>query len=961
MIKEYDLSGVWAFALDAEKKGIEDSFFQKKLADTITLPSTTAMSKKGEVNTKKEEGCLTVVNPFEGYAWFRKEITIQPEDLGKKLILFLERTRLTKVWVDGIYVGEGDSLTTPHYYDLSKYVTKENFALTVMVSNTDYPTKGGHLTSPDTQTNWNGITGRMELQVFQEIYIHKVQTFSDIDKKAFQIRMLIENETKNTLQTKYEILAEERYLTEENKIKKGSHHVLHSYAVTVQPGENKVTLEFSLGEEAKLWSEFNPTCYEITIKNLENGETKKILTGLRIFGTDGYHFTINGEKTFLRGKHDGLIFPLTGAAPTTVEEWIRVLRISQSYGINHYRFHTCCPPEAAFTAADLLGMYFQPELPFWGTLTDESYENHNEIEQQYLIHEGDRMLDQYGNHASYVMMSLGNELWGSKEKMGEILRRYKAKDPRPLYTQGSNNFQHAPVILPEDDFFSGVRFSKTRLFRGSYGMCDAPLGHVQTTMPGTYKDYDDVILPKQVEGNKEISEKKTIEIQYGTGTKTVEMEEESEELISQIPVISHEIGQYAMYPNFEERKKYTGVVRAENFTIFKERLEEKGLGDLAGKYFEATGKFAVACYKEELEAAFATHNLAGFQLLDLQDFSGQGTALVGILDAFMDSKGMVTTKEWRSFCNDEVLLARIPTYIYKATEEVCAEIAISYYKNTTFQGKAVEWELLANQQVVTKGTLAINVKVEGVTKLGTITMHMPMVRHVQKMQLHLYVEHTNLDKSYDLWCYPIQENPLVHREDLLTDSCITCGDKKVWITRNYERMSSLLEEGANVLYLPEKVVKSIEGFYCADFWCYPMFRSISQWMKKPEPIGTMGLLNEQKHKALEMFPCELYSTPQWYHIISHADLAILDDTAHDYRPIVQMIDNIERNHKLGLLFEANVNKGKVMICTSRLYEIFEHIEVQQFTESLLHYMFSEQFIPDKELTQDELYSIFFSE
>ena len=70
----------------------------------------------------------------------------------------------------------------------------------------------------------------------------------------------------------------------------------------------------------------------------------------------------------LRGKHDGLIFPKTGYAPTDVNEWLRVLGIAKSYGINHYRFHTCCPPDAAFTAADLLGIYMEPELPFWGTI-----------------------------------------------------------------------------------------------------------------------------------------------------------------------------------------------------------------------------------------------------------------------------------------------------------------------------------------------------------------------------------------------------------------------------------------------------------------------------------------------------------------------------------------------------------------------------------------------------------------
>lgn len=957
MIKKYNLSGLWDFELDGSKVGIETALYQAKLKDTITLPSTTALSKKGKVNTNREDGFLTEVYPFEGYAWYSKEVTISSNDIGKKIVLFLERTRLTKVWVNGVYVGEQDSLSTPHTYDLTEYIKEETFALTVLVSNTDYPTKGGHLTSPDTQTNWNGITGRLELQVYNQVYVNKVQVYSDIESKAFRLHITVENETNNTTTSTFMVKAVEKYLDEQDVIQSGNQLSEESYSINLNPGENIIDLTYIIGEKAKLWSEFSPICYEIEITNVENEEVMTVFTGLRKFSSEGYHFSINGTKTFLRGKHDGLVFPLTGAAPTTVEEWIQVLKISKSYGINHYRYHTCCPPEAAFTAADLLGIYMQPELPFWGTLTDETYENHNEEEQQYLIREGERMLENYGNHASYVMMSLGNELWGSKERMGEIIQNYRKRDPRPLYTQGSNNFQHAPVIIPEDDFFSGVRFSKTRLFRGSYGMCDAPLGHVQMTMPGTCKDYDDIILPKETDVSNTATTKKTIEIQYGTGTKTVEMDEESKELVPHIPVISHEIGQYAMYPNFKEMDKYTGVLKARNFEIFRERLEEKGLGDLANQYFEATGKLAVACYKEELEAAFASGNLAGFQLLDLQDFPGQGTALVGILDAFMESKGLVTANEWRSFCNDEVILARIPTYVYQAGEEVTARVKLSYFKDKAFAANEIMWEVLTEEQIIAKGAVEVDREVSGLTDLGTVKFTMPMAKTITKMKLHLFVQGTSIEKNYDLWCYPIITNPLLTKEDLEKESYLEQNGKKVWITRELNRASKLLDEGKNVLYLPKKVTKSIEGFYCSDFWCYPMFRSISESMKKPEPIGTMGLLNNQNHEALKQFPCDFYSTPQWYHIVSHADMAILDDTKADYRPIVQMIDNIERNHKLGLLFEAKVKKGNLMVCTSRLDEIFEHIEVQHFAQSIVKYMFSDSFKPEKILQIEELKEI----
>ena len=226
----------------------------------------------------------------------------------------------------------------------------------------------------------------------------------------------------------------------------------HIENIPFPAGTSVYEYEYFLGEDAQLWSEYNPVIYRLTLEIEGTGEKTSTISGLREFSASGMEFCINGTPVFLRGKHDGLVFPLTGAFPTDVEEWINVFKIAKSYGINHYRYHTCCPPEAAFTAADLMGIYMEPQLPFWGTMTAPGDDGHNEEEQQYLIDEGFRMLDTYGNHASYCMMSLGNELWGSKERMATIIRGYKDVDSRHLYTQGSNNFQHTPVILPEDDF-----------------------------------------------------------------------------------------------------------------------------------------------------------------------------------------------------------------------------------------------------------------------------------------------------------------------------------------------------------------------------------------------------------------------------------------------------------------------------------------------------------------------------
>lgn len=964
MIKTLDLAGSWNFAMDAVKEGIDNKQYLNVPADTITLPGTISQAQKGTPSDVRETGFLTDPYLFEGYAWYSKEITLEDEDMDKIIYLYLERTRMTKVWLDDTFVGKFDSLNTPHNYELTKHITKKQFRLTILVSNVDYPTKGGHLTSPDTQTNWNGIIGEIALHIFEPVHITNVKTYPDVDTKS----VLVTFDTINRTDTEKNVhLTAKAFLTDIN----GDTGVTTQempISILFPVGEANASISYALGEDAALWSEYSPVTYRLELTTNDSAEKTVTSFGLRKFSTTETEFLINGTPTFLRGKHDGLIFPMTGAVPTTVEEWIRVMKISKSYGINHYRFHTCCPPEAAFTAADYLGIYMEPQLPFWGTMTAPGDENHNEEEQQYLITEGYRMMEAFGNHASYCMMSLGNELWGSKERMAEIIRNYKETDSRHLYTQGSNNFQHTPVLLPEDDFYVGVRFSKNRLIRGSYGMCDAPLGHIQWDEPSTTHNYDEEIYPTNIE-NTSSNDSEEIEIQYGTGVKKVKAAKGEGVLLPHIPVVSHEIGQFAVYPNFREIDKYTGVLKARNFEVFREHLDEKGMLDQADDFFYTSGKLSVQCYKEELEAAARTKRLAGYQILDIQDFSGQGTALVGILDAFMDSKGHVTPEEWAGYCSDGILLAQFDSYIHTNGETFSSAMAIRYYNPKKLTGKSLHWELSniakdalnTGALIATEGTpvasgdIAIPDGAFGLVELGNADITLPEGGDAAVYTLTLTVPGTAMKNTYELYCYPPKRSSL----NINTVSNICQNGTHLFLTQDFEEANALLQQGKRVLYLPNEVKESLEGFYCTDFWCYPMFRDICEWMKKPVAVGTMGLLIQTEHPALKDFPTHKYATPQWYQLVSNADCAILDDaTDKAYRPIVQMVDNFERNHKLGILFEGKVGEGSLMICTSRLSAIADRTEVKQFTQSLLDYLTSDAFAPADTLDMDKLRNVF---
>ncbi|MCR5122131.1 MAG: beta-glucuronidase, partial [Ruminococcus sp.] len=875
MTDRIDLSGEWRASLDENRTGTAPEYDCR-----ITLPGTTALAGLGRLNERRETSYLTEEYPFEGDAWFSREVDLSPAS-GKTALLYLERTRMTELSIDGELIGRRDSLSAPHVYDISRFADGVH-KLEIKVTNTGYPTKGGHLTSPDTQTNWNGITGEISVRIYDSVYAEEVRVTPLFAEKSFRIFAKIKDAESGRAT-----------VSAVSFNGKGKPHEPPSLTAVFTGGELLCTLP--LGNDARVWDEYSPELYRISVTI--GGDTTTVTAGLREFAASGRHFTINGRRTFLRGRHSALLFPKTGCAPTDLESWLRDMEICKSYGINHVRFHTCCPPEAAFEAADRLGIFLEPELPFWGTIYAPGEEGFDEREQNFLIAEGFRMLAEYGNHPSFVMMSLGNELWGSAERLGSMISAFRRFDSRHLYTQGSNNFQFAPRILPEEDFFVGVRLSRERLLRGSYAMCDAPLGHVQTEKPSTMHNYDDALSPADTASEHQSGGE--VQIQFGTGTKTVKADGTDGVLIPEIPVITHEIGQYETFPDFDEIEKYTGVLKARNLEIFREKLESAGLLHLARDYFEASGALAVQCYKEELEAAFRTEGLAGFQLLDLQDFTGQGTALVGVLDAFMDEKGICSPEHWRQFGGDAVIMAEFPDYCLQGGSEFSAEIRLANFR-PGIAGKRFSAKLICrcgNVKAEISGTVPAG---EHVT-LGRIETVLPSPDEPKRFRLELSVEETDISNSYELFVFP--KEPTEPPEGLVFGEINSAAEK-------------LLAEGRTILLarLPEQT-RSVEGFYCTDFWCYPMFRSISQSLDRPEPVGTMGLLIDDRHPALAGFPTKTYSEPLWYSAVTGSRSEIISDLPNraEINVIVRTIDNFETNRDLALMYEYPCGGGKVLV------------------------------------------------
>jgi hypothetical protein len=882
-----NLAGQWRFALDTNNTGVKDKWFEKTLDDAIQLPGTTDEYHKGKLNNAHETSHLTRVYTFAGSAWYQQDINIPAEWTNKHITLFLERTKNSRLWVDGNGLGSQNSLVAPHIYSPGP-LSAGRHQLTLRINNSEYPPVGDpHQISDQTQTNWNGVIGKIGLIATDPLYIDDVQVYPDVAAKTINARVTIINTTG--------LLANSTLTFNVNR----QDGALQGKPVSIAfPAGDKpaiVEVNYPLGDKAQYWDEFSPVLYKLDVAFDASSAVKRysdsreITFGLRNFKAKGTQFNINGKTRFLRGKHDACVFPLTGYPPMTVAGWLKVFNIAKSYGINHYRFHTWCPPEAAFEAADQAGIYMEPELPNWANFGEPNHDN-------FCLAEGERLLKTFGNHPSFVMLALGNELDGKQELMSPVVRQLRLLDSRHLYAQGTNNW--FGMVDPNDDFWVSwqVRWQK---IRGSYAAVDTPLGHIQVGPPGTEKDY-------------------TREIKGIT-----------------VPVISTEIGQYQVYPDYREIDKYTGVLRARNFEIFRDRLKQNGMLDQADDFFRASDALAVLCYREDIEAALRTPGFGGFQLLDLQDFPGQGTALVGILDAFMDSKGLIAPAQWRQFCSETVPLVRMSKYTWTAGETFKAKTQVAHFGSSDINDAVGVWSLQNSKgdtlasgrfpaQNISQGTLA---------SVGDINIPLKGIASPAKLMLTFAIEGTKFTNSYNIWVYP--------------DKIDTSADNVI-VSRKYDDAArEALNVGKSVLLMPgpNDINNSLPGMFASDFWNYGMFKKLAEEKKKPVAPGTMGILCDPNHPALADFPTEFHSNWQWFNLLQNSRTMILDAMPVGYRPIVQVVDNCERAKKLGNIFEVKMGKGKLLVCSINLPAMQDKPEARQLLHSLLRYMNSDRFVP----------------
>ncbi len=910
-IEKIDLSGEWDFGYGETK--VYD--------DVINLPGSMLTNGKGrevdadtkwtgslydlsyyhrdDMATYRQKGnikfpfFLTPDKEYVGNAFYRRYVDVPEDWKGRRVELLLERPHIeTCLYVNGDSVGHDMSLSTPHLYDVTKYLQygKRNEIELKVYNGIENVCVGqdSHSVTDQTQGNWNGVVGEILLRSKpSDTYIKKVRIFPDVAKKRAIVKVIygssvgvgkIDNATATALDADGgEVFAAE---------------VKRSVGDTIE-------FAINMGERMKTWDEFSPSLYRLEVKI--GSDSVSTTFGMRDIKVSGRNIEINGRPVYMRGTVENCCFPLTGYPPTDTESWDRIFSKCKEYGINMMRFHSYCPPDAAFEAADKAGIYLQPEGPSWP--------NHGVKLKAgmsidgYLIEESKRIIDSYGHHPSFVMMAAGNEPAGDwveycKEWVGEM----KAYDPTKIYCGASVGGGWAWDYGSEYHVKGGGRglvWSKR--------------------MPSSDDDYSsDMELPRNFKP---------------TPAHPVNTE----------PILAHEQGQWCVFPDFREISQYTGPYKARNFEIFKDLLNAGGMGEMAGKFLNASGRLQALCYKYEIERNLRTPGYSGFQLLGLNDYSGQGTALEGVLNVFWNEKGYISSSEWRQFCSQVVPLARFPRFVFSSCDTISVPIEIMNAGPSPIDSVLVRYRIKGDDgSVLAHGVFdAGEVPIGKNFSVGAINAGFGMVAVPTRYSLNVSIPGKGAN-SWEFWVYP-EENA-----DVCPDNIYMADSLDSRALEILGQGGSVLIEAAGKVSLGSDIVQH----YLPVFWN-------TSWFKMRPPHTTGAYIDKSHPLFGHGFPTDDWGNLNWWELLNRAQVMNLLELPASYQSPVQPIDTWHVSRKLGMILEANVLNGKLFMTTIDISsDLDKRIVARRMRNAIISYMSSEDFNPTISISPDVVNNFF---
>ena len=891
------LIGDWTVSLEDSRDIKHSSLQWGKRHGHIELPSSLAEQGFGMETAGSKFGNLTATHEFIGIARYQKEIHIPEMWEYKHISLFLERVLWqSRVLIDGVELSTQDALGTPHIHPLG-HLSAGKHTLEVLVNNDMIYNIGdkGHAYGEYTQTIWNGIVGRIELQAKDPVHLTTLQTFPLYDQDALRIDVGIFSDRRIDGTVVFHIVDLH-----------GKQILSRKVECDLTPGPNQLEVLIELEGRLDEWTEFDPNVYVLeasldaeNFQDLTNTEF-----GFLKVSHDGTKILINNQPIFLRGNLDCVHFPITGYPSTKIEDWLRIFNTYKDFGFNHVRFHSWCPPEAAFKAANRVGIYIQTEGSIWidwWMSEDMKVRGRPEMDTRghppglgldprrdsFVVAEMHRVVDTYGNHPSFIMFCIGNELGNSDfDQMGEWISDLKTKDPRRLYSVST-----ARKITDFDDYMVTHYIPELGRTRG-------------LNNAGTNWDFEEVYSKMD------------------------------------IPIIAHEIGQWPVYPSWKEISKYSGVLRARNFEEFRQMAYRNGIEDQAESFQKASGALNQIMYKYEIESFLRTASCAGVQLLSMQDYQGQGEALIGWLDAHWDSKGIAKPEIFKWHWSETVPLLRMDKFVWTNNEDFKGRIQLAHHGKEPIQdGQVVCTMKLKDGKILFEKKWDIgNVEIGGLLDVGNIVLPLNEIQYAQEVLISVHLKNSMTYNEWRIWVYPNQidfqqtETMIVHELD--------------------ERLLDRLKEGGKVLLIANNLG---DEKYSIPIHFNPLYWSLTFFPGQGKT--SLGILVNDHHAALRHFPTNFHSDWQWESIFKNTRAFVLNDLPSTYKPIVQVVDDFHRNNKEGVLFEFTYGKGKLLVTGFDINNSHSPVATQ-LKYSLLSYMESSAFSPQYEINPESLSKLF---
>lgn len=868
-----DLSGQWNYRLDPDDQGGNERWFTEQFSvDPFQLPGTTAENKIGrkldrnieKAWTKDAVASFREHDSYRGVLWLQREVVLEEVPDGPLYVFFERILGRSEVWINGEYISKEDSMSTPHEHMIPyEKCAGKSFVLTVKIDNRNHHHLGELASgyTDQTQTFWCGIVGKLLLTT--HVLENRATVYFDTDTRLLHVHIKDISDADVTIKNK-------------------QNQVVEVTTYEKQSSTNGVHISMNIKNESH-WNECTTDYYIAEIVTKRGGIQKPI--GIVDLATKGKHFTVNNQRIFLRGTLDCAIFPQTGYPPTDQESWREIMGEIKACGLNHIRFHSWCPPEAAFLVANELGIYLMPEGPFW---LDEWFDNSvGDYEEHYsfIEHECKRIIETYGHHPSFCFFAVGNELHGDFPFLAKILsdERFKQQEILTTITANTTNLLR-DFYEGADDFFIGVEYEKRGL-RGNRFLDEQTIG--------TNFNYENSldIIP--------------------------------------VPTIAHEIGQYASYPDLTEIDRLNGVLSATNLLAITHDLERNGLAELANDFLIDSQKTAYEMYKNEVESMVRSDSLAGYQLLGLQDYPGQNTAMVGFLDSSWEQKGVIEREKIYQIYGPVIPMIELEKRVFESDESIRFHYGI---RNDCLQPLDGTLIILLKDEsgIIQEEQIELPKMMSGYRVLGERSWQLPSF------------EQTGLKAYTFAAIFQSEKGQFTNEWSIWVDHSTFDVTPYDYMSTN-QLTSQVIEDvsagGTRILHVePQYFDATIQGNYFPVFWS-PVFFTSSD---------SVGTHIEKEHPLFTHFATERFASMQWKEL--------LEDAVHfpwkQAGGIVQTVPNFFNHEIRTYVAEVKIGKGKLII--SGFSDSTYTVAQKSFQKALYQYALSNECQPRIQVEVEEI-------